>query len=127
MALDGRPLRPGEFACHSCDNPPCVRPDHLFAGNNDINMADMILKGRKPRTVHTAEARAKMSAAMRRWLAEHPEEHPQRRKTHCPQGHPYDAPNTVKLAKGRGCRICIRDRVRAQHYTRRGLAVPPRK
>lgn len=32
--------------CHSCDWPPCVRGDHLWAGTRGENMSDMWSKGR---------------------------------------------------------------------------------
>jgi hypothetical protein len=41
-----RPLKDGEQACHRCDNPSCIRPDHLFAGTQKDNIADAMSKGR---------------------------------------------------------------------------------
>lgn len=42
---------PGEnMVCHRCDNPPCCNPKHFFLGDAASNAADMISKGRQPRT-----------------------------------------------------------------------------
>ncbi len=40
------PLTPEDHICHRCDNPPCVRPEHLFKGDHGMNMADKMRKKR---------------------------------------------------------------------------------
>lgn len=39
----------GMQVCHRCDNRKCVRPEHLFLGTNDDNIADKVAKGRQTR------------------------------------------------------------------------------
>lgn len=40
---------PNNFCCHSCDNPSCCNPNHLFDGTRKENQEDMSRKGRSPR------------------------------------------------------------------------------
>ncbi len=58
----GRQLVAGEYACHTCDNPPCCNPAHLFVGDSLSNVRDMIAKGRDVYGVYQRE---------RPWLMQH--------------------------------------------------------
>lgn len=87
------PIPLGMRVLHHCDNPGCVRPDHLFLGTQADNVADMDAKGRRV--------------------------NPSSLKTHCPQGHPYDDANTCHYRGERRCRACNRQRTRALRAIRK--------
>lgn len=72
--------------CHSCDNPPCWNPDHLFKGRPKANIQDSVRKGRHPGAVYGSR------------LA-------------CSRGHAYTKENTLwkRNGKHRVCRTCMRD------------------
>lgn len=44
--LTNGPIPDGLNVLHTCDNPPCVRPSHLFLGTQAENVRDMWAKGR---------------------------------------------------------------------------------
>lgn len=49
-------IRPGMLVCHTCDNPLCVRPSHLFLGSHSDNARDCLNKGRHPAHTGTHNA-----------------------------------------------------------------------
>jgi hypothetical protein len=79
----GLSLLAGELACHTCDNPPCVNPSHLYVGDYSRNQIDAVHRGRH----HNAS------------------------KTHCKNGHEYTDETTyvVPSTGHRQCRACQRD------------------
>jgi hypothetical protein len=66
------------LCCHTCDNPGCVNPEHLYAGNQFDNERDKIERGR----------------------------HDNQKKLYCPKGHPYFGYNLIEYRTGRSCRAC---------------------
>lgn len=90
---NGQEIPDGMFACHRCDNPPCVNPAHLFIGTPLDNIRDAIAKGR----------------------ARYPE-----KRTHCSRGHEFTADNIYLLRDGgRRCRTCHRAHQRGLYHQRR--------
>ena len=90
-----QPFPDGLLACHKCDTPLCIRPDHIFPGTVLENTRDAWAKGR-----------------MR----------PQERRTHCMRGHAM-TPDNVSLQRGkRKCRTCRSIRAKKHAETRRALA-----
>jgi hypothetical protein len=79
--LQNGPLPPGMWALHHCDNKPCVRGNHLYAGTAMDNANARETRGRGP----------------------------QSSKTHCVRGHLLTSENLYPsglLKKVRHCRLC---------------------
>lgn len=56
------PILPGLEVCHSCDNPRCVRPSHLFLATHQVNMRDMVAKKRHKPQIGELNHLAKLTA-----------------------------------------------------------------
>lgn len=86
-------------ACHTCDEPSCINPEHLFGGSRADNVEDMRRKGRGNHQKQTA----------------------------CKYGHPFDEDNTwVDSRNFRHCRRCglIRMRLKAGWTREQAESIP---
>lgn len=83
LKLRGVEVPKGSDACHHCDNPYCVNPDHLFVGTRKDNMRD-------------AQTKNRLVGYGKREV--------------CKQGHPLSGDNVYTFPNSgkRGCRICRR-------------------
>lgn len=94
------PIPHGMCVLHRCDNPPCIRPDHLFLGTKADNVRDMIAKGRDAL-----------------WST------PNKAKTVCKNGHPFDrVAHRGNGAPFRYCSICAGSYRREYRAKKRGGA-----
>jgi len=67
------PIPTGQYICHTCDNPACVNPDHLFLGSQADNMRDMNSKGRHADQKGIKQSNVKLSEADVYLIRSHPD------------------------------------------------------
>jgi len=63
------PIPKGLEVCHHCDNPSCIRPEHLFLATHKENMQDCLRKQRVSSFTHPE----KISRGENHWSKTHPE------------------------------------------------------
>lgn len=97
------PTPKGAHVCHTCDNPKCINPDHLYIGTPTQNERDKVARGRHHHT----------------------------RKTHCKYGHEFTPDNTLIVYGKHGkpwrhCKACSRisQRIRAGWTSEQAKSLP---
>jgi len=65
LILSGRlPTNECPMALHHCDNPICVRPEHLYWGSAANNHDDMVARGRRASVAGSRNPNARITAKM---------------------------------------------------------------
>jgi len=72
----------GLYCLHKCNNPACVNPEHLYAGNQFSNMNDCVDSGNNVNA----------------------------NKLFCKHGHEFTASNTLIIKTSRHCKACAKIR-----------------
>jgi hypothetical protein len=65
------PIPEGKMVCHSCDNPRCCNPEHLFIGTAKENRDDAVSKGRMRFERGSKRYNAKLNEEAVRYLRKH--------------------------------------------------------
>ncbi len=82
------PIPKGLVVRHKCDNPGCVRPEHLELGTQADNVQDSVRRSRNANSI----------------------------KTECKHNHPFDSDNTYITSEGkRQCKACRKIRKAKYH------------
>lgn len=93
-----KPIQDLDFACHACDNPMCVNPNHLFEGGHRSNGQDMANKQRGGNQQGSQD------------------------RTHCKKGHELTSTNIQTKDAKRGCLQCYKDRQKRWAESPKGQA-----
>jgi hypothetical protein len=105
------PFPAGKMGCHTCDNPPCCNPAHIWPGTALENQIDCVAKGRRLHLLVPKPARIKRVSGRGRFAEA------------CPAGHSYTPENTFRDSEGyRRCLICNRAQWRSSYERRRAAA-----